>query len=383
MAELIAALNAGSSSIKFALAETDGAAIGARRLSGELEGLHTAPHLRIRDQSGNTVEERRWSAKTDHDELLDMLLGWIDRHIAPDRLIAVGHRVVHGGTVFTAPVRIDDDAITQIDALTPLAPLHQPLSLAPIRAIGKLRPGLLQVACFDTAFHRTMPPVAARYGLPRRYEAEGIRRYGFHGLSYEHIASMVPKGRTIAAHLGNGASLCALRDGESIDTTMGFTALDGLVMGTRCGSIDPGALLYIQQTERRSAADMQDMLYHDSGLLGVSGLSSDMRDLLASDAQPAREAVELFVYRIARETGALVASLGGLDTLIFTAGIGEHMAAIRQSVCERLACFGVHLDAEANARHDPVISAGTSTVSVRIVPADEEAVILHETLVLL
>lgn len=391
MSDLILALNAGSSSIKFALAAIDGGALGDIRLHGALEGLHTAPHLRILDGAGETVEERRWSSGTDHDVLLDPLLGQIDAHVAPGRrLRAIGHRIVHGGAEFDASVRIDPDILARIEALTPLAPLHQPLSVAPIHAIGRLRPGLPQIACFDTAFHHTLPPVAHRYALPRHYEARRIRRFGFHGLSYTHIAEVLRRdapalaaGRVIAAHLGNGASLCALRGGESIDTTMGMTALDGLVMGTRCGALDPGVLLYLQQQDTLSAAALEDMLYHRSGLLGVSELSSDMRDLLASDTPAAADAVELFVYRAAREAGGLVASLGGLDGLVFSGGIGEHMAVIRARICARLGCFGVRLDADANTRGAPVISAPDSAVSVRIVPADEEAVILRDTAALL
>ena len=266
------------------------------------------------------------------------MIGWAEGHLGADRLIAVGHRVVHGGPDHYRPERATAALLDALDRLTPLAPLHEPHNIAPIRAIAAARPNLLQVACFDTAFHHTMPKVATRFALPREYEQAGVRRYGFHGLSYEYIAGRLreiapelAKGRVIAAHLGNGASLCAMLDGQSVDTTMGFTALDGLVMGTRSGNLDPGVILYLEQERGLSAKQVETLLYEQSGLLGVSGgLASDMRTLLASDDPHAKEAIELFVYRIAREIGALTSSLGGLDGLVFTAGIGEHAPEIRE-----------------------------------------------------
>jgi acetate kinase len=275
-----------------------------------------------------------------------------------------------------------------LDALTPLAPLHQPHNIAPIRAIAAARPNLPQVACFDTAFHHTIPAVAARFALPREYEHAGVRRYGFHGLSYEYVAKRLreiapelSRGRVVAAHLGNGASLCAMRAGQSLDTTMGFTALDGLVMGTRCGNLDPGIILYLEQERGLTAEQVQDLLYRQSGLLGVSGgLASDMRTLLASANPHAQEAIELFVYRIAREIGALTSSLDGLDGIVFTAGIGENAPQIRAMVCARLGWLGVALDEDANANNAPLISAPESHVAVRVIPTDEEAMIARHTL---
>jgi acetate kinase len=375
MPDAVLALNAGSSSIKFALFEV-GEADALRLLSkGQVEGLGTAPHFLARDAAGKTLEEKRWpDAKADHETVLGTLLAWIDAHLGGDSLVAVGHRVVHGGRDFTAPVRLTPAVVEALDRLTPLAPLHQPHSLEPIRTLMAIRPGLPQVACFDTAFHRTMPAVATRFALPRRFGAEGVRRYGFHGLSYEYIArtlrTTVPHlaaGRLVVAHLGNGASLCAMADGVSVDTTMGFTALDGLVMGTRCGTLDAGVVLYMLQEKGLSAAAVQHLLYSESGLLGVSGVSSDMRTLLASPDPHAREAVELFVFRIARETAALAASMGGLDGFIFTAGIGEHAAEVRAMVCERLAWLGVE-------------PGGDGPVAVHVIPTDEEKMIAIHTL---
>ncbi len=322
-----------------------------------------------------------------HEDLLARLLGFVQRHLGQDRLVAVGHRVVHGGSRFHAPVRVTDDVLMALEALVPLAPLHQPHNIAPIRAVAARQPALAQVVCFDTAFHRTMPDVATRFALPRALEQEGLRRYGFHGLSYEFIAHRLREiapamaaGRAIVAHLGNGASLCAMRDGRSVDTTMSFTALDGLVMGTRCGSIDPGVLLYLQRQRGMSVREVEDLLYHRSGLLGVSGLSSDMRALLASDDPRAEEAIALFTYRIACEAGALASALGGLDGFVFTAGIGEHAPEVRQRVCEQLEWLGVRLDAEANALGRDRISGSGSQIEVRVIPTDEEAMLARHTL---
>lgn len=294
-------------------------------------------------------------------------------------LRAVGHRVVHGGRHFAAPVRLDAVNLQALEALTPLAPQHQPHNLAGVQAIEQLRPGLAQIACFDTAFHRTQPPLAQRFALPRDCFDDGVRRYGFHGLSYEYVAARLAEldpvaaaGRTVVAHLGHGASLCALSNGRSVATSMGFSTLDGLVMGTRCGALDPGVLLYWLQQAGRSVAEIDDMLYNRSGLRGVSGISDDMRVLLASDAPTAVEAVALFVYRCVQEIGALVATLGGLDALVFTGGIGEHAAAIRQRIVEALAWLGLALDTDANAVDAPGISTLESRVRGWVIPTDEE-----------
>jgi acetate kinase len=376
----VLALNAGSSSMKFGLFAAGGAALSR----GQIEGIGTAPHFVARGPDGATLAERKWpeGGSETHETLLGTLLDWVESHLGAARLEAVGHRVVHGGPAHDAPALVTPDLVRGLDALTPLAPLHQPHSLAPIRAIAALRPELPQIACFDTGFHHGMPRVATRFALPARYEQEGVRRYGFHGLSYEFIARRLhrvapdlARGRVITAHLGNGASLCAMRGGRSVDTTMGFTALDGLVMGTRCGAIDPGVLLYLGQSHGMSADQMEDLLYKRSGLLGVSGISSDMRALLASAAPAAREAVELFVFRIARETGGLVSSMGGLDGFVFTAGIGENAPAIRALACERLGWLGLRLDPAANARGEGRISSPDSRVEVRVERTDEEAMI--------
>lgn len=376
----VLALNAGSSSIKFALFE----ARGLRRvLHGEVEGIGRSPHFVARDAAGAVVEDAAWP----HGDPLGRLLGFIDGHLGGEQLRAVGHRVVHGGTDFTGPVRVTEGVLRRLDELTPLAPLHQPHNLAPIHAIAAARPGLPQVTCFDTAFHCTMPELARRFALPREFERQGIRRYGFHGISYEFIARRLRETaprlaaeRVIVAHLGNGASLCAMRDGRSVDTTMSFTALDGLVMGTRCGALDPGVVLYLMKERGMDADAVEDLLYHRSGLFGVSGISNDMRALLASEAPEAREAVALFVYRLVQEIGALAGVLGGLDGLVFTAGIGEHAAPVRAMACERLGWLGVRLDPAANDAGAAVISAPDSGLEVRVIPTDEEAMIARHTL---
>ncbi len=305
-------------------------------------------------------------------------------------MAAAGHRVVHGGERFAAPVLVNQEVLQALQALVPLAPLHQPHNLDAIRALAHVKPGIPQVACFDTAFHRTQPAVAQAFALPQELTEAGIARYGFHGLSYEYIARVLPgiagetgRGRVVVAHLGNGASMCALQGGRSIATTMSFTALDGLPMGTRSGSLDPGVILYLLSERGMDVAALTDLLYHRSGLLGMSGLSSDMRALLASNASSARAAIDVFVYRIRRELGSLVAALGGLDALVFTAGIGEHAAPIRARVCEQTAWLGIRLDPEANARGGPRISGPDSSVSVWMIPTNEELMIAEHTVALL
>jgi acetate kinase len=387
MPKAILTLNAGSSSIKFALYERG---IHARRLisHGAIDGIGTEPHFAALAPDGTVLDEHRWNngGALAHEELLKPLLAWVTSHLGEESLDAVGHRIVHGGSRFCQPVCIDDAVLAELDAWVPLAPLHQPHNIAAVRAMARLRPNLPQIACFDTAFHHAMPSVATRLALPQRYAAEGVRRYGFHGLSYEYLmaclrerAPALATGRVIAAHLGNGASLCAIRNGLSIDTTMSFTTLDGLVMGTRCGSIDPGALLYLQQAHQLDADQLEHLLYHESGLLGVSGISSDMRVLHASSDPRAKEAIELFVYQIVRNIGALTASLGGLDALIFSAGIGEHMSDIRAAICAGLAWLGVECDDQANAQHAALISTSHSHVHVCVIATDEEAMIATHT----
>jgi acetate kinase len=389
MADAILVLNAGSSSLKFETFVLGGQALG-RAATGIVEELDGRPRFHATRADGGVLGEQAWERPIGHDGALDFLLGWLGKLPDAPRVAAVGHRVVHGGTQFTAPVRITADVIAALEALVPLAPLHQPSNVAPIRTMAAQHPSLPQVACFDTAFHAGQPAVARQLAIPRPLGDAGVRRYGFHGLSYEYIASALPEhdpraasGRTVVLHLGNGASMCALAGGRSVATTMGFTALDGLVMGTRCGSIDPGVLLYLMDERGMDARALEHLLYKESGLLGVSTLSSDMRELLASSDPRAREAVDLFCYRIVRELGSLVAALGGLDAVVFTAGIGEHAAPVRAAVCRDSAWLGVELDAAANAAGGPRISTPASRVAVWVIPTDEELMIARHTRTLL
>jgi acetate kinase len=387
MADAILVLNAGSSSLKFSLFVGAG---DARRqtLGGQVEGLFTAPRCVVHDRERRIVAERRWpdGTRLGHDLALEHLLEVLRERLAADRLVAVGHRVVHGGTRYAAPIRVDAAVLAALRRLEPLAPLHQPHNLAAIAAMLERAPGLPQVACFDTAFHRTVPELAQMFGLPHAMHEEGIRRYGFHGLSYEHVASVLPgvdpraaAGRTVVMHLGNGASLCAMQGGRSVATTMGFTAVDGLMMGTRTGTLDPGVVLYLMDERGMSARELETLLYSKSGLLGVSGVSSDMRTLLASGAPGARLAIDLYCYRIRRELGSMVAALGGLDAIVFTAGIGENAAPIREAVCRDAAWLGVELEAAANAAGADRLHASDSRVAVWRLPTDEEGVIARHT----
>jgi acetate kinase len=383
----ILVVNAGSSSIKFLLfAEQAGGLELAFR--GQLEGIHTAPHFVARDRDGAVLAEQRWGdgKALGHDGAVDHIAAFVRAHASPFELAAVGHRVVHGGLRYVEPVRIDCSVLDALQEFVPLAPLHQPHNLAPIARLLQRRPDVPQVACFDTAFHATTPDVEQRFALPEELHDAGVRRYGFHGLSYEYIASALPAhdaraagGRTVACHLGNGVSMCAMRAGRSVATTMGFTAVDGLPMGTRSGAVDPGVLLWLMDQRGMDARAIEHLLYHESGLLGVSGLASDMRTLLASDAPRARLAIDLFVYRIGRELGALAAVLGGLDALVFTAGIGENSAVIRARVCRAAEWLGIALDEQANDRGGPRISAPGSRVAVWVLPTDEELMIARHT----
>jgi acetate kinase len=378
----ILVINAGSSSIKFAVFATPAAAADPElRMQGMIGGIGAAPSFDARDARGAALAGQLPACAASHDAALAWLFDWLAEHRS-GTLAAAGHRVVHGGGRFAEPVLIDGQTVADLDALIPLAPLHQPHNLAAIRALRTLRPALPQVACFDTAFHRTQDALARQFALPRALTASGVQRYGFHGLSYAYIAGVLPQylgaradGRVIVAHLGNGASLCALRERKSVATTMGFTALDGLMMGTRSGAIDPGVLFYLMREKRMTLDAVEDLLYRQSGLLGVSGVSSDMRALLASTAPEAREAVELFCYRAAREIGSLVAALGGLDALVFTAGIGERAPHVRARICEQLAWLGIALDNEANAANHAAISTANSRVAVCVIPTNEELVI--------
>ena len=383
----ILVLNAGSSSIKFLLYEHRDGRLDAQ-LRGQIEGIHTSPHFVARTARGIVAAEKSWGdgVTLGHDGAVDYLAEFLRREAGGMELEAVGHRVVHGGPDFARPVRIDPDVLAGLERLIPLAPLHQPHNLAPIRMLLARRPDLPQVACFDTAFHSTNPPVAQRFAIPAALHDEGVRRYGFHGLSYEYVAAVLPEhdtraasGKTVVCHLGNGSSMCAIEKGASIASTMGFTALDGLAMGTRSGAIDPGVLLYLMDVRKMDARAIEKLLYQESGLLGVSGISSDMRKLLDSNEPRAQLAVNLFVYRIRRELGSLAAALGGLDALIFTAGIGENSAVIRERVCRDAAWLGVEVDTEANRAGGPRISTKASRVSAWVLPTNEELMIARHT----
>jgi acetate kinase len=390
MADAVLTINAGSSSLKFSIYRVGEQERLELTAKGQVEGIGTAPHLVAEDAEGRVLVDRRWpdDAASGHHEFFRIVGGWLREHLGErESLLGVGHRVVHGGTEFTAPVRVTPAVLAKLEALCPLAPLHQPHNLAGIRAVAAAQPDLPQVACFDTAFHRGHPELADWYALPRRFYDDGIRRYGFHGLSYEYIASVLPEvapgiaaGRVVVAHLGSGASMCAIEAGRSMDSTMGFTALDGLPMGTRCGALDPGVVLHLIRAYGMDADAIERMLYQECGLKGVSGISNDMRTLLASDDPRARYAVDLFVWRICRELGALAAVLGGLDGLVFTAGIGERSAEIRERVCERAAWLGIELDDQANQTGGPRISTAASSVAVYAIPTDEEQMIARHTL---
>ncbi len=388
-AGVVLTLNAGSSSLKFAVFASGASPVA--RLRGQVSGLDRSPHLDARHADGTVAAERRWpdGATPSFDEVLAVLLGVVQGEDGHAFLAGVGHRVVHGGARHVGPARVTPALIDELHALTRLDPLHLPHNIKPIEAIASAHPGVPQVVCFDTAFHHTLPAVARRTGLPRALEEDGVRRYGFHGLSYEYVASRLDEeapalagGRVVVAHLGAGASLCALRAGRSVATTMGFSTLDGLLMSTRCGSLDPGIVLHLARSGR-SVGEIEDMLYARSGLLGVSGTSGDIRDLLASDDPRAADAIELFVYRIANETAAMAGALGGIDGLVFTAGIGEHAAPIRALVAARLAWLGVELDAEANAAGAAVISRPGGAVETRVMATDEETTIARHTVAML
>ena len=391
MSDAILVLNAGSSSLKFTeFLVCHGDALEVC-VSGNVEELYGQARFHAKDASGATIGEHAWQENSppQHAGALDFLFDWLQANVRHAHLTAIGHRVVHGGTAYTAPVRVDSEVVKQLEALVSLAPLHQPHNLLPIRTIAQRRPGLPQVACFDTAFHHDMPPLAGAFALPPSITGKGVRRYGFHGLSYEYIASVLPQhdsraaaGRTVVLHLGNGASMCAMSGGKSVATTMSFTALDGLPMGTRSGNLDPGVVLYMMQELKMDSVAIESLLYKDSGLLGVSGVSSDMRELLESSDPRAKFAIDLFVYRIGRELGSLAAALGGLDAIAFTAGIGERAVAIREAVCRQAAWLGVNLDSHANGAGGPRISTASSRVSAWVIPTNEELMIARHTLAL-
>jgi acetate kinase len=387
MSDAIVVLNAGSSSLKFSLFLLRGHELELTS-RGQVEGLYTDPRFTAKDTSGKVKEEKSWGQGVElgHSGAIDHLVAFLRSNLQGDRLAGVGHRVVHGGLDYSTPVRIDGEVLQTLEKFVPLAPLHQPHNLSSIRLLLERLPQLPQVACFDTSFHRSNPEVAQMFALPTQLHDAGVRRYGFHGLSYEYIASVLPQvdakaaaGRTVVLHLGNGASMCALQGGRSVASTMGFTAVDGLPMGTRCGAIDPGVILFLMDQRGMDVRAIEALVYKQSGLLGVSGISSDMRALLASDDPRAQTAIDLYVYRIRRELGSLAAALGGLDAIVFTAGIGEHASQIRERVCANAQWLGVTLDQQANARGGPRISTDASRVSAWVVPTDEELMIARHT----
>jgi acetate kinase len=389
--DTVLVVNAGSSSVKFEIFEVTTSGDPRRRLKGQVDGIGTRPRLRANARDGSPLIDKSYPSSeiADVPAAIAAAAEWL-RATQPFDLIAVGHRVVHGGPHYDQPVIVDQSVLSRLEQYNSLAPLHQPNNLAPIRLLLTRRPELIQVACFDTAFHRTHSAVADHYAIPEHYYAEGVRRYGFHGLSYEYVAKRlceiapdIAKGRVIVAHLGSGASMCALADGKSVESTMGFTALDGLPMGTRPGQIDPGVLLYLM-TEKGMAPDaVQNLLYRESGLKGLSGISNDMRELESSAAPSAALAIDYFVYRISLNAGMLAAALGGLDAFVFTAGIGENSATIRARVAETISWLGISFDAEANTAGRPLISRPESKVELRVVPTDEELMIAKHTLSLL
>lgn len=387
MEQAILVINAGSSSVKFAVF-MDGNEVEPKLLfKGQMEGLGTDPSFQVKDAMGKKIDERdEWprGSPLNHAGALRYILDWMEETNRDIKIAAAGHRVVHGGLIYDRPVRLDERIMADLDKLVPLAPLHQPHNLAAIRALQEVAPEMPQIACFDTAFHHNQPPVAQMFALPRALIESGVRRYGFHGLSYQYIAYRLPDyapnaRKVVVAHLGSGASMAALLDRRSIASTMGFTAVDGLPMGTRTGNLDPGVLLYLMQDRGYDAKAIEKLLYKDSGLLGVSGVSNDMRDLLESDDPHAAEAVALFVYQVCRYLGALASALEGLDALVFTAGIGENSPEVRKRICQRSEWLGIRLDEEANQQRGcSLISTADSRVPVFVIPTNEELMVALE-----
>jgi acetate kinase len=386
--DTILVINAGSSSLKFAvyggLDKPDPVPV----FDGQIAGIGTKPRLSARGADGAELADRSYDAEnvSDHESALKEVVTWLRATSNEMRIAAVGHRVVHGGPDFAAPVAVNEEILEKLDQLTPLAPLHQPANLAPIRAALKRMPEIPQVACFDSAFHRSHPEVADHFALPETFHQAGIRRYGFHGLSYEYIAGKLKdiapdlaKGKVVVAHLGSGASLCAMKGGVSVDSTMSFTGLDGLPMGTRCGALDPAAVIFLIRDMKMAFDDVESLLYRKSGLLGLSGVSNDVRDLLTSNEPAAHFALDYFVYRVCLALGAMAAALEGVDGVVFTAGIGEHAAEIRRRICTKLAWLGLRLDEAANLVNGPRITTPDSRVSAWVVPTDEEIVIARHT----
>jgi acetate kinase len=390
MDEYTVVVNAGSSSLKFSVFRRPAAEAWRLEARGQIEGIGTDPRFSAKSGRDAIAERDPATSVKDGRTAIGFVADWLRGRYGGAHVRGVGHRIVHGGARYTGPTIVTPEILEELRALIPLAPLHQPYNLAAIDAVWERLPGVPQVACFDTSFHRGQPPVAELVPLPREIRDAGVQRYGFHGLSYEYIASVLPSvapaiagGRVIVAHLGSGASMCALKNGKSVDSTLGFTALDGLCMGTRPGAVDPGVILYLFQGLGLSVKDVEAILYKKSGLLGVSGISNDMRVLLASSEPGARLAVDYFVYRAAKEVGALAAVLGGIDGLVFTAGIGEHSAEIRRRICQASAWLGIELDEAANADGGPRIAAARSPVSAWMIPTNEELMIARHTAAML
>lgn len=391
MSDTILVINAGSSSVKFSVFAAASKALELK-VRGQLEGLFTSPRFVARDPKGGVVDEKSWGdgVKLGHEGALDHLRTFLRGLAGDSRLAGVGHRVGHGGLKYGQPVRVNEEVLADLEKLIPLTPLHQPHNLRPIRLMMERMPEVPQVACFDTAFHRANPPLAQMFALPKALTEAGVRRYGFHGISYEYIASVLPEhdhraaaGRTVVLHLGNGSSMCAMAGMKSVASTMGLTAIEGLPMGTRCGSLDPGVILFLLDQRKMDVRAIEKLLYNESGLLGVSGISSDVRTLLESSEPNSRLALDLYVYRIGRELGSLAAALGGLDALVFTAGIGENAVAIRERVCRDAGWLGVDLDVAANAKGGPCITTARSRVAAWVIPTNEELMIARHTMRLL
>jgi acetate kinase len=390
MQQALLILNSGSSSLKFSIYPvTKAQLISAPVIYGQIEALDEQPVFLAKDANKVILAKENLTIKLQHNVQafsLDYLLNWLDENLHSFEIVAAGHRVVHGADKFYQPTIINNDILAILESFNPLAPLHQPYNIAGIRALIKRLPTILQVACFDTAFHSTQSAIAQAFALPEKLSSYPIKRYGFHGLSYKYIAQVLPEylgeqaeKKIIVAHLGHGASLCAMENRQSVATTMGFTALDGLPMGTRCGNLDPGVILYLVEQQKMSISAVSELLYNRSGLLGISEISADVRQLLNSNNPKAKFAIDLFVYRIVREMGSLVAALGGLNSIIFTGGIGEHAAAIRASICKQMAWLGIQLNEQANSQNKICISTIDSAISVWVIPTNEELVIAQNT----